>query len=172
MEEWKIFLIVAVGLMVPAAVYLVVHRLLLSHERISGNELMKSSRTLTLTMRLQAYERLILLLERISPEALLMKVKSRAATNSDLHLAMLQQIRVEYEHNLAQQLYVSDRIWELVREAREKTALWITDLAKNTKPDSPSVELAKLLLDKLMDDGETPAASAITEVKYEARKLF
>jgi hypothetical protein len=135
-------------------------------------ELLKASKSITVPMRLQAYERLILFLERISPDTLLLRVKSQSRTNSDLHLALLQQIRSEYEHNISQQLYVSDEIWECVRETKERTVMLINDLSKQTFSDGDANHFAKLILDKLIEAGESPVAPAIRKLKAEARKML
>jgi hypothetical protein len=123
-------------------------------------------------MRLQAYERLILFLERISPETLLLKLKSQAQTNSDLHLAILQQIRLEYEHNISQQLYVSDAIWSLVKETKEQVSMFVNDIAKHSDPNSASIDLAKQILDKLMEEDKPPVSETIKELKAEARLIM
>jgi hypothetical protein len=123
-------------------------------------------------MRIQAYERLILFLERISPDNLLLRLKNQARTNYDLHLAILQQIRSEYEHNISQQLYVSDAVWSRVKETKEQVTMYINDIAKGVDPDADSIGLAKLILDKLMEDRESPVSETIKEIKAEARKLI
>jgi regulator of sigma D len=123
-------------------------------------------------MRLQAYERLILLLERISPDALLLKLKNQSLTNTDLHLAILQQIRLEYEHNISQQLYVSDAIWSRVKETKEQIAMFINDIAKHTNPDSASIDLTKQILDKLMEEEKSLVSDTIQAIKAEARKIM
>jgi hypothetical protein len=123
-------------------------------------------------MRLQAYERLILFLERISPDTLLLRLKNQGRTNYDLHLAILQQIRSEYEHNISQQLYVSDELWSRVKETKEKVTLFINDIAKAADPNKDSIHLAKLIMDKLIEDGESPVAETIREIKAEARKIM
>jgi regulator of sigma D len=123
-------------------------------------------------MRLQAYERLILFLERISPDALLLKLKNQALTNSDLHLAILQQIRMEYEHNISQQLYVSDAIWSRIKETKEQIALFINDIAKQSNPNSASIDLAKQILDKLMEEENSLISETIKAIKAEARKIM
>ncbi|MDR3245098.1 MAG: hypothetical protein LBT50_01535 [Prevotellaceae bacterium] len=167
-----VVIVVAFGVLLMGSMYLVLNRILLAEERRRNIELLKSSRAITVPIRLQAYERLILFLERISPDTLLLKLKSQVQTNSDLHLAILHQIRSEYEHNISQQLYVSDEIWSRVKEAKEKVALLINDLAKHTDPNSASIDLSQKIFDKLMDYGESPVAEVIKEIKAEARKIM
>ena len=79
--------------------------------------ILQNSRTVT-PIKLQAYERIILFLERISLESLLVRVSSPDMTASQLHSALLSTIRSEFEHNLSQQIYMSQQAWEVVRNAR------------------------------------------------------
>lgn len=167
-----IIITVAFGILLLGAMYLTLNRILLSSERHRNIELLKSSKTITVPMRLQAYERLILFLERISPDALLLKLKNQALTNSDLHLAILQQIRMEYEHNISQQLYVSDAIWSRIKETKEQIALFINDIAKQSNPNSASIDLAKQILDKLMEEENSLISETIKAIKAEARKIM
>jgi hypothetical protein len=168
----NLIIIVAFGALLLASMYLILNRILLSDERRRNIELLKSSKAITVPMRLQAYERLILFLERISPDALLLRLKNQAQTNCDLHLAILQQIRSEYEHNISQQLYVSDAIWARVKATKEQVILYINDIAKSADPNADSIGLAKLIIDKLIEDGESPVSETIKEIKAEARKLI
>ncbi|MDR2424253.1 MAG: hypothetical protein LBD59_05955 [Prevotellaceae bacterium] len=165
-------IIIAFCLLLVASVYLTVHRLLLADERRRNIELLKTSKSLTVPMRLQAYERLILFLERISPDAMLLKLKNQAQTNADLHLAILQNIRFEYEHNISQQLYVSNEIWALVRETKDAVAIFVSDVAKQTEPSHSSIELANKLLNKIMECDEPLVAATIREIKAEATKIM
>jgi hypothetical protein len=169
----NIIIFFAFGALLLASMYLVLNRILLSDERRRNVELLKSSKAITIPMRLQAYERLILFLERISPDTLLLRLKNnQVRTNYELHLAILQQIRSEYEHNISQQLYVSDAIWSRVKETKERVSLYINDIAKGADPNMDSINLAKLILDKLMEDGESPVSETIREIKAEARKII
>jgi hypothetical protein len=168
----NVIIIVAFGALLLASMYLILNRILLSDERRRNVELLKASKVITVPMRLQAYERLILFLERISPDTLLLRLKHQCRTNYDLHLAILQQIRSEYEHNISQQLYVSDAVWSRVRETKEKVTMYINDVAKGADPKADAIGLTKLIIDKLMENGESPVSETIREIKAEARKLF
>ncbi|MDR2383141.1 MAG: hypothetical protein LBD76_04560 [Prevotellaceae bacterium] len=167
-----IIIVIAFGLLLSTSMYLVLNRVLTSDERRRNIELLKSAKSITVPMRLQAYERLILFLERISPDTLLLKVKSQSRTNADLHLAILQQIRSEYEHNISQQLYVSDEIWACVKETKEQIVMLVNDISKNVDSDGSSIQLAKLIFDKLVENGESPVAATIRKLKAEARKIL
>jgi hypothetical protein len=168
----NVIIIITSGLLLATSLYLVLNRVLTSDERRRNIELLKSTKSITIPMRLQAYERLILFLERISPDTLILRLKSQCRTNSDLHLAILQQIRSEYEHNLSQQLYVSDEIWSYLKETKEQIVIMVNDMAKHTNSDADSIHLAKLVMDKLIEDGESPVSATIRTIKAEARKIL
>jgi hypothetical protein len=168
----SIIIIISFGVLLLTSTYLVLNRILVSDERRRNTELLKSSKLVTVPMRLQAYERLILFLERISPDTLLLRLKSQCRKNSDLHLAILQQIRSEYEHNISQQLYVSDEIWSCIKETKEQIVMSINDIAGHTNSDADSINLAKLIMNKLVEDGESPVSATIKKLKAEARKIL
>jgi len=69
---------------------------------------------------LQAYERLILLMERITPDNLIMRIDSTGMNTNEFHLELLSNIRAEFDHNISQQLYVSDLVWQDVYNAKKK----------------------------------------------------
>jgi hypothetical protein len=76
----------------------------------------------TLPLRLQAYERLLLLCERISIPNLVGRLRTEGASASDLLMAMLMAINQEFEHNATQQIYVSEKLWTIILMARDNTA--------------------------------------------------
>ena len=82
--------------------------------------ILQGARSVT-PIKLQAYERIVLFLERISLESLLMRVSTPDMTASQLQSALITTIRSEFEHNLSQQIYMSPQAWEVVRNARSNT---------------------------------------------------
>ncbi|WP_462281435.1 DUF7935 family protein, partial [Salinivirga cyanobacteriivorans] len=105
------------GLIVFAAVYLVLHYHLKQQREKAKVEVMLNNRKTIIPLRLQAYERLLLFLERISPEALIMRIQRPSLSVFELQSKLLQTIRTEFDHNLTQQLYVSNDAWKYVRNA-------------------------------------------------------
>ncbi len=96
-------------------------------------------------LRLQAYERAILFLERISPENLIMRVNKSGFTCQQLQSELMQTIRSEFEHNLSQQIYISHGAWEMLKIARGRTIQLINSLAEKIPKDSPSINLSKAI---------------------------
>ena len=160
------------ALFVFLATYLVMSKMIKSEQlRLKAENVLNNQKYIT-PIRLQAYERMVLLLERISPQSLIMRTQRPNITNQELQSALLKTIRTEFEHNMAHQLYISDRAWEMVRMAKEDCIKFINQTALQTKPDDNSLQLCKLVLEKLLDRDLDPTTKAINYLKEEIRTLF
>jgi hypothetical protein len=133
--------------------------------------ILQNSRTIA-PIRLQAYERIILFLERISLESLLVRVSTSEMSASQLHVALLNNIRNEFEHNLSQQIYMSSHAWEVVRNARSGMVKIINTEAEKLPPDSNGILLSKRLLDRVMELDKEPTRVAIDYIKAEISRMF
>jgi hypothetical protein len=133
--------------------------------------ILQNSRTVT-PIKLQAYERIILFLERISLESLLLRVSVQDMTAQQLHSAMLNAVRSEFEHNLSQQIYMSQQAWEVVRNARSNMIKIINSEAEKLPPDSSSMTLSKKLLEKIIELEQEPTRAAIDFVKAEIGRMI
>jgi hypothetical protein len=132
---------------------------------------LQNSRTVT-PIKLQAYERIILFLERISLESLLIRVSTPEMSAAQLHTAMLNAIRSEFEHNLSQQIYMSQQAWEVVRNARSNMIKMINSEAEKIPQESPGMTLSKKLLEKIMEMEQEPTRAAIDFVKAEIGRMI
>jgi hypothetical protein len=133
--------------------------------------ILQNSRTVT-PIKLQAYERIILFLERISLESLLVRVSTPDMTSTQLHSAMLTAIRSEFEHNLSQQIYMSQQAWEVVRNARSNMIKIINSEVEKMPPNSSGLSLSKQLLEKIMELDKEPTRAAIEYVKNEIARMI
>lgn len=125
---------------------------------------------LTLPIRMQAYERIILFLERISPANLVMRVHQQGLSSAEFQKVLVQTIRDEYTHNLSQQLYVSSKAWELVKTAREEMIRQINTSAAQLDEKGTSLDLSNKLLEMSMEKMATK--KALDFLKEEARQNF
>jgi len=126
-----------------------------------------------LPLRLQAYERIIMFLERISPGTLIPRVLRQEMNALQLQQALIRAIREEFEYNLSQQLYISSRAWELVKNAKEEMVKLINIAGAQVNEFAPSGELARIIFEKSMGEkNQQPLVTAIEEVKQEIQKLF
>jgi hypothetical protein len=133
--------------------------------------ILQNSRTVT-PIKLQAYERVVLFLERISLESLLVRVSTPDMSANQLHTAMLNAIRSEFEHNLSQQIYMSQQAWEVVKNARSNMIKIINSEVEKMPPNSSGLSLSKQLLEKIMDLDKEPTRAAIDYVKNEIARII
>ena len=129
----------------------------------------KSLMTHSLPLRFTAHERAILFLERISPENLLTRVSSLDKGTRQFQAELLQEIRSEYEHNLSQQLYISNISWQALINAKESLANTINTLAGEMGEDADGISLARAVIERYSEIEENPIRNAIILLK---RDLF
>lgn len=129
-------------------------------------------RNVVLPLQLQAYERIVLFVERISPQSLISRVNQPGFTVLDMQLSMVSSIKSEYDHNVSQQIYVSQQAWEAVKTVKEQTISIINQLALKLPPDAPSIELNKQILELFMQQRESPVDIAAEIINAEAKKLM
>lgn len=127
---------------------------------------------MVLPNRLQAYERLCLLLERIVPENLVLRVNQPGLSVAQLHLALVQSVREEYEHNLSQQLYVSQGVWALVKNAKEQTIQLINSAGGALDAEQESVHLVQALLTAKVETDFKAIDLALHAVKNEFEEQY
>jgi hypothetical protein len=124
-------------------------------------------------LQLQAYERLVLLCERIALPSLISRVSQPGLTVRDMQLFLIESIKQEFEYNASQQIYVSVIAWDAVRNLRDQTLLVINQLANVLPPDAKASELNKQLLELMIKDEEKALHSSVLEtLNYEAKKLL
>ncbi|HNW99113.1 MAG TPA: hypothetical protein PKK00_11955 [Bacteroidales bacterium] len=123
-------------------------------------------------IRLQAYERLVLFLERISPESLVMRVHKTDLTAIQMQALLLQNVREEFEHNLSQQVYVSSQAWELIKTAKEDTIKLINTASTKINDNATSTELSQKVFELSLTENRSVTKSALEFLKNEIRLLF
>jgi hypothetical protein len=106
----------------------------------------KKNHSVVLPLRLQAYERMALFLERIDPNQLVLRIHAVGLTVSQEQNLLLMAIRSEFEHNLSQQIYISDVVWEKIVDAKTDIESIINTVAGDFDKDVDSREFAETLL--------------------------
>jgi len=160
------------ALIVFVSIYFTMKSFYENEDRRRKLEIKASNQKLITPIRLQAYERVVLFLERISVDNLIVRINKPTMTNGQLHTEILMQIRIEFEHNLAQQVYLSHEAWEAARTAKENTLKLINTIASKLPPDQPSFDLCKAVLEFLPQLEKNPTKIAIEFIKSEAAQLF
>lgn len=137
---------------------------------VSGMKIENASSVLKI--RLQAYERLLLFLERISPQQLVVRNNNPQLTVQEFQGILISNIREEYEHNLVQQLYISEHSWALVEQARAWVMKLVNDAASGLDDSNDAKNLAMLIVEREMKTKKNHIEIAISTLKNEVRELF
>lgn len=155
------------------AAFLIVQRFLDNDQKKREHDLKKTSQNVTTPLRLQAYERVVIFLERIHPNSLVVRVNKHGFTAHQLHMELIKTIKSEYEHNLAQQIYVSYNSWELVKTAKEEITKLINISATKVPHDNTSNDLAMMILNVTSSlEKKLPNEVALDYIKKEVSQLF
>ncbi len=158
--------------LVIAVVWVLQHKFYQQQESRQRYLLYKENQKNVTPVRFTAYERLVLFLERITPDSLLVRTQSEAYTAIQLHAALLTVVRAEFEHNVAQQIYVSEEAWEVVKNAKESVVQLINACASQVDPQGPSVNLANAILATYQQSNAAPTMVAISFLKNELKTYF
>lgn len=130
----------------------------------------KDNRKDTLPLRLQAYERLALFMERINPNQLLIRITPVSNNKNDYANYVIAHIDQEFEHNITQQIYISDECWSMITTAKNATIHMIRVAAKNEKV-ADADGLREFILTDLLEK-QSPSNSALTIIKNEVAELW
>ncbi len=136
------------------------------------HELKLANQNQALPFKLQAYERITLLMERITPNNLLLRLKNNSITAGDLHLKILTEIRAEFDHNVTQQIYVSPELWATIVKAKEETIKLINICAAKVPKEVSGLELNKVIFDTVIKLEILPTERAIQEIQQEIKELI
>ena len=163
-------LILPAGIVFLTTYYLVKN--FLEQERSKKSIDLKLANQNVLTpLRLQAYERMVLFLERINPNSLVMRT-NKAVSAPLLQAELLKTIRNEFEHNLSQQIYMSNKAWDAVVQAKEETIKIINVSASKVSPNANGMELAQTIVTISSQLSELPAKAAVEFIKKEIGREF
>lgn len=132
--------------------------------------LQKDTKPDTLSLRLQAYERMTLFLERINPSQLLVRIAPISDNKIDYQNFVIAQIEQEFEHNLAQQIYISDECWSTITTAKNATIQMILLATKNEKTTDAN-QLREVILQNLLEK-QSPSNIALSFIKNEVSLLW
>lgn len=161
------------GLVVFFVAWFVIKDYIDNNRDIKVQELKKSTQAHTFPLRLQAYERVVLFLERINPSSMLVRLHVSGMSAKEMQNLILADVRAEYQHNISQQLYVSNQAWAVVKKIKEDTISLINDAMRSLPENAPGIELSKAILTHLATlEADNPYDVALTIVKQDIHRLF
>ncbi|HOY48701.1 MAG TPA: hypothetical protein PL185_07330 [Flavobacteriales bacterium] len=153
-------------------IYFILNNYLEENFKLRSLDLKLTNQNAITPVRMQAYERIVVYLERITPSNMIMRIHKAGMSSRLLHAELLKTVRGEYDHNIAQQIYMSNASWELVKSAKEEMIKLINAAAHKVGENADGVELAKVLLDITMSVEKLPTQIALEYVKKEIRQSF
>ena len=135
-------------------------------------ELRKSRQEYFLPNRVEAYQRSILYLERINLNSLIMRLHNPGLPARAMQAELLKTIRDEYDHNVAQQLFVSPQGWKMLRDSKEETIKIINIAGNQMTATSTGMDLSAKIFEIVAEIGELPSEITVNYLKGELQELF
>jgi hypothetical protein len=164
--------IISGGIITVMAGYFIVKNQIEQYLILKKATLDKDVRASLLPLRLQAHERIILFIERINPSNLLIRVHQPGIELAALQVLVVNEINTEYQHNIAQQLYVNTVTWNTLKKLKDDSIAMINNAAQHLPADAQGIELSKKVLQHMSNIEDNPYDFAIGLVKKDIHKLF
>lgn len=135
-------------------------------------ELKKTISSQTLPLRLQAYERVVLFIERINPSNLLIRLNNPDYSAAELYMLIVAELRNEYQHNVTQQIYVSTNTWAIVKRLKDETLGVVNNAIKGLPENATGLELSKTILTQIGQSENNPYDIGLGLIRKELEELF
>ena len=141
-------------------------------KKINNSPLASTDKSL-LPQQLQAYERLVLLADRIALPNLVSRMNQTGGSAKDMQLLLTQTIKQEFEHNITQQIYVSTAAWQAISNLKEQNILVINQVSSFLPQNATGADLNKGLMQLLVENPKASLHTIVSEVlSFEARKIM
>lgn len=158
------------AIIVLIATSIIVKRFLITETKRKQLAIFQEGMQTTLRLRLQAYERLAVFLERVHPGQVITRAYQSGMTVRDLQTAIITSIKLEFEHNLSQQIYVSTEVWKTVQSVKEQEMAMINQIASSLRPDADAKELHQRIIAFVKDSQDRlPVEIALGILNDEAK---
>ncbi len=165
-------LMVVPALLVFGVAYFFISRLSEGKQLAIAADLRKDRQNYVLPMKLEAYQRLILLMERIHPNSIVMRVHLPTKNATLMQQEILEQIRTEFEHNIAQQMFVSHQAWEMAKKSKDEVMHLVQIAGKQMSPDSTAIDFSAKMFELTAQVEPFPTDITARFLKEEFQRLF
>jgi uncharacterized membrane protein len=159
-------------LLVLLAIYFLLKLFFNREQAIRADELKFAHKKEYIQLRIQAYERVILFLERIDPNNLIMRVHSSGMNSIVLHSNLIKVIRDEYSHNMSQQIYISISGWNALKKSKEETVKVINTAQSKMLKESSGIDLSSAIFEILSKMKKNYTEIASEQLKKEFQRNF
>jgi hypothetical protein len=141
-------------------------------EKIQLLEFKKAVSNQTLPLRLQAYERCVLFIERVNPANMFVRLNAPGYSATELHSIIIAEVRSEFQHNITQQIYVSSRAWGVVKRVKEDTIAIITNALRTLPETATGLDLGRTVLAVLSQQDNDLYEMAAEVIRQDLENLF
>ena len=172
MGYMELLILIIPSLVIFLIVYFLFKKFLDAQLRLKMVDANQKNKSSTITLKIQAYERLLLFCERIQIPTLLLRATKADTTVPASASTMVLMIQQEYEHNVTQQLYVSEQLWEIIQLAKNQMIEILSQVASSLPPDAGVDTLRAALMDYYNKEDRTPIETAKLAIKREAGLLL
>ena len=159
-------------LLVLLAIYFILKQFFDRERDIRTDELRFAQKKEYVQLRMQAYERAVLFLERIDPNNLIMRVHRSGMTSNMLHSSLIKVIRDEYSHNMSQQIYISVASWNALKKSKEETVKVINTAQSKMLQDSSGIDLSSAIFEIISKMKKNYTEIASEQLKNEFQRYF
>lgn len=175
--NWSLFLLDLLKLIVPSLIvfltaYFVLNSYLENDYQKKLLEMKMNNQGGITPLRLQAYERLTLFVERIQLQTIIMRTHQTGMSARDLQTAMLQDIRAEFDHNVSQQIFVTPQTWTMIKAVKEETINMINFAANNLPAQATGIDLSKVIFENMANSDRNPHQVALSMIRTEVQQFF
>lgn len=160
------------ALLVLITAYMLISKLLRNEDERRNFELQKGNASILIPIRLRAYERLSLVLERTAPQKIVLTTLEQDMNCFDFQLKLLDNIRQEFSHNVSQQIYVSEELWNAIRTVQESLLQLVNTVASKYDPNENATALAEKIIEIYATAEHTPTEIAMHMLKGEVQSYF
>jgi len=177
MPVWLATILEIIKVTVPAlivflTVYYLVKNYLDSQYQIKMLEYKQNQQKTTIPLRLQAYERLSLFCERINIPSMILRLREEDMSASDLRVTLMVNVQREFEHNITQQVYVSDKLWQIILFSRDDVINILNMVYSQIEPGADAKVYSRALFDALNERELIPLDKSLVAIKKEASLLM
>ena len=160
------------GILVTLAAFYIAKPYLDDRDKNTENRGRKKHKKQTLALQLQAYERLLIFIDRANPTNLLLRLNQQGLTAGELHYLAVAETKNEFQHNISQQLYVSETAWEVTKRVKNDTIFLLNSALKTALPETSGIEFSKLVFEHLASLENSPYDAAACIINNDAARLF
>lgn len=160
------------GVVTISAGYYLIKDDIKTYFRLRFSDRGKDNDSPLLSLRLQAYERLIVFVERINPSNLFLRLHQPGISVKELQSIVLNEIRSEYQHNITQQLYISSSTWDVVRKLKDDTIAMVNNGVSGLAKEATGVDLSRKILHHMADLEKNPYDLTLDLIKKDIHQLF